>query len=215
MPFTRIGASAKEFLKLAEYAQNFELLEIDLEKAFRLVEGGIDEIVEKATPFMNKVYSIHLRYEPQEGLDAMSVMLRDMELIKEFGAEIGVTHTVYPTSPQELEEQLRTIGDKASQLDVHIAVENLGDRQNKTKGCIWPRDPVRIAEVLDKIGNEHLGLCLDTGHAIGNRVTYWNTDVTVKWIKHTHYNNNVSLANCFTPVLTEVSPPMEVDFRTL
>jgi len=25
----------------------------------------------------------------------------------------------------------------------------------------------------------------------------------------------VSLANCFTPVLTEVSPPMEVDFRTL
>jgi len=29
------------------------------------------------------------------------------------------------------------------------------------------------------------------------------------------FHNNVSLANCFTPVLTEVSPPMEVDFRTL
>jgi hypothetical protein len=37
MPFTRFGASAKEFLRLAEYAKKFEFLEIDIEKAFRLV----------------------------------------------------------------------------------------------------------------------------------------------------------------------------------
>src|SRR3989338_5665188 len=115
----KFGASAKEFDKLAEYARNFELLEVDLEKAVPIA-GTVEDVHRRIEPYQSQLYSVHLRYEPEDGLSGIEVMLRDITLISSFGAKISITHTEYPLTPEQLKEQLKIIGDQAAQLGVYV-----------------------------------------------------------------------------------------------
>ncbi len=195
-----IGASIKEFSKLSEYAENFDFLELDFEHNIK-EEGSIYGILEKAHPYREKIYSIHLRYRPANGKNGIEISCEDVDsliknnLLEEFGVKIFVTHTDYPTNPEEFMQQLASLGKKASQYGVIVTVENLCDRKNKTNGFMAPRNPKEIAALLEQTNNPYLGLCLDTGHAISNSQLTdsldWNTNEARSWLRHVHYNDNI------------------------
>jgi len=213
----KFGASAKEFERFEEYARQFDLLEVDLEKAEKL---GFDlpAVVEMIRPFENRLYSIHLRYGPDKeaGLDGIDVSLRDLEffcqsgLTDELRISTFVTHTDSPREYREFEHHLARLGAAAAQYGVTVAVENLSDRKNKTNGYMDPRNPRKLAEVLDVLRNPHLGLCLDTGHAIGNAgltdSLQWDTDAMRRWIRHVHYNDNVIREDKHLPLGEATNP---------
>jgi len=196
------GASAKEFDRFREYGGEFDFLEIDLEKAVKESIRSMDDVIARALEYKYKIYSMHLSYKPPKdgSVDGIGISISELELLfnaglaKELGVEMFVTHTDYPKNPEELESQLRRLGDAAEKHSVIVAVENVGDRKNKTNGYMAPRNPRELAGVLAKIENPHLGLCLDTGHALGNAgltdSLLWDDDV-IQWLKHMHYNDNV------------------------
>lgn len=206
MPITKLGASVKEFLRIAEYASHFDSLEIDLEKASAQVPS-MDPIVQLMAPYMDKVYSLHLRYKPAQGRSGIDATLEDMDLVKELGVERAVTHTDYPQSSEELEKQLSMISDKAAELSLYVAIENLCDRTNKTSGYMAPRNPNSIADFLERLDNKYIGLCLDTGHAISNlqltNSMQWDANPIKKWLMHVHYNDNVLREDQHLPLSPE------------
>ncbi len=199
----KLGASVKEFSKLIEYAENFGFLELDLEHNIKEGEN-IYSVLGKALPYREKIYSIHLRYKPQNGKNGIETSCEDVDSLmkngslEEFGTRIFVTHSDYPTNPEEFRKQVASLGEKACQYGIIIAVENLCDRTNKTNGFMAPRNPKEIAALLEQIDNPYLGLCLDTGHAISNSELTekdsldWNTEEVRKWLRHVHYNDNLN-----------------------
>jgi hypothetical protein len=211
----QIGASAKEFGRLDEYARQFDILEIDVEKAFKLGLGPVFSIAESAEPFKDRIRSLHLRYNQLKGAscDGVQTSIYDLEFFNRSrlkdAIEIYVTHTDYPQNREQLYEQMQRLGEAAAQQDVIVAVENLGDRKNKTNGYMAPRNPREIAELLDEIGNEHLGLCLDTGHALSNAgltdSLVWDTDAARKWLRHVHYNDNLFRMDDHMPISSATS----------
>lgn len=216
----KLGASAKEFKRLEEYYQNFDFLEIDLEKASDSIDS-MEEIMRRVNLFSDKVHSIHLRYEPTDSKGGFRVILSDMRLSKEFGDKIYVVHTVYPTTPEILERQVRVIGDEAARLGIKVAVENLCDRGNKCGGYNAPRNPVEIVELLEKIGNPSLGLCLDTGHALSNvqrtagESLNWDNLLMRKWLMHVHYNDNTIGGDEHLPISDSTSHELTEGLKNL
>ena len=75
------------------------------------------------------------------------------------GAETSAEDREYKT--RQAEKSLREILDYCSGIDIKIALENLPD----FCVCGLCEDVVRLA---DKLGDDRLGLCLDTGHAHAN-----------------------------------------------
>ena len=218
MPLWQLGASAKEFDRLQEYARQFGLLEIDLEKAEKLGFGPIQNIAQLVIPNKEWVYSIHLRYDPKKdgSADGIDTSISDLEWLcttdlgRQLRANMFVTHTDYPQNVQDLLTQLRRLGEAAKHFNVVIAVENLADRKNKTNGYMAPRNPREMAEALEKIAGEdpelpnYLGLCLDTGHAISNAGLTdsldWNDDLVKRWVRHVHYNDNTIRGDEHMPI---------------
>ncbi|MEI3005116.1 MAG: sugar phosphate isomerase/epimerase family protein [Victivallales bacterium] len=81
-------------------------------------------------------------------------------------------------------ENLRAAGEYAEKCGVRIALENI-DRMEPL--C----DPVCLPKLVDMIGLDNVGYCLDTGHAhcCGSRITAW-----IERMKHkiftTHLHDN-------------------------
>jgi len=185
-----IGASVKELVRIADYAREFDILEVNIQNA---VNDGVEDIAEKVMPFFDKIYSVHLRYRPSSG--GIQLILDSMSFVREFAAVIGITHLNYPTNPEELEKQIRDIGEEADKLGVKIAIENVGDKNERCKGFYPAKDPIGLAGMLEKVGYTNLGLCIDTGHAICNSEKFdslnWDDELVRKWVKHIHYHDNV------------------------
>lgn len=222
----KFGASAKEFGRLGDYAKNFDLLEIDLEKAVKLGFGPIENIVEKAMEFGDKTYSVHLRYKPfdskhKDGIDASIDDLRflcENGYTEKLGIKMFVTHPDYPSSSEMLKSQLARLDNIAKDYGVTIAVENLGDRKNKTRGSLGARNPKEIAQTLEDSDFYALGLCLDTGHAISNAgltdSLNWG-DLVPLWLKHVHYNDNMIRKDDHLPICQDTNKSIIANLKYL
>ncbi len=226
----KLGASVKDFSKLDEYARHFDFLEIDLEKAmdfFNASPTSISElgsVAEAIMPYKEKIYSVHLRYNPAPecGMGGIDATIRDLyvfavDLIREIPVRMFVTHTDYPTNSAQFEEQVRILSHHADRLSTHLAIENLCDRKDKTHGYLTPRNPRDIAELLEKIGNPFLGLCIDTGHAISNAALTdslnWDNDLIRKWVSHFHYNDNTTRMDAHMPISSATDERIIASFK--
>lgn len=223
----KFGASAKEFERLQEYANQFELLEIYLEQDVKTCHDPIENIAAQIIASGKNPYSVHLRYKPflnahKDGVDAA---IYDLSLLcmsgltADLGVELFVAHTSYPKNRYELYNQIIRLGEAAHKYEVVVAVENLCDRKNHTKGYMPSRNPRAIALVLEELGNPHLGLCIDTGHAISNSELTdsleWDDDIVRKWIRHVHYNDNVPGKDLHLPISDTMSRNIIANFKYL
>jgi len=68
------------------------------------------------------------------------------------------------------------------------------------------------------LGSPHLGLCLDTGHAISNAgladSLRWDDNVS-KWLKHVHYNDNTFREDAHLPISSNTSEKLIEQFEHL
>ena len=222
----KLGVSAKEFGQLQQYVEQFKLVEVDLERAEKL-GFPMPKVVEQIRPYQGRVYSVHLRYNTDEvkGTSGIATSIGDLEflcnsgIMKELGVSLVVTHTDYPKDDADLNRQLERLGAAAAKYGIVIAVENLADRSNKTRGYMGPRNPRVIAEFLAKHGNPNLGLCLDTGHAISNAgltdSLEWDNGAMRKWIRHVHYNDNILRGDEHMPVCQATNPKLIASLKYL
>ena len=79
----KFGASAKEFERLKEYANQFELLEIYLEQGLKKGQDPIELIAAQITATRKKPYSVHLRYKPflDEHKDGVNAAIYDLSVL--------------------------------------------------------------------------------------------------------------------------------------
>ena len=117
----KFGASAKEFERLKEYANQFELLEIYLEQGLKKGQDPIELIAAQITATRKKPYSVHLRYKPflDEHKDGVDAAIYDLSVLcmsglaADWGIELFVAHTSYPKNRYELYNQIIRLGEAA------------------------------------------------------------------------------------------------------
>jgi len=219
----KIGASVKDIGSLEQAAEGFERLEIDLSTIL-----GTDSVPdhsalrERLYGVNGKLYSVHLRKgehlqldSREQRLDALEPTIEDIAEIKNYGAEIAVAHLMYPGSFDEMVEQLRTIAKYAEQHGVKVYIENLADRKNHTNGYMGPRDPRIIAEALEEVNSDNLGLCLDTSHAACNDINDYDTELVRKWLRHVHYSEGEKGRDVHLPISARTSKESVAHFEEL
>lgn len=130
-----------------------------------------------------KAYSLHA---PFSGVDISSLdekkrenslhlIKRLMEFCSEVGGEIVIIHPCstemfggarnYFTAKNRVEDSLCTLAALAEKLGTKLAVENLPNIGGWTFGT----EVSELNQLVSKINNPHVGLCLDTGHVFVGR----------------------------------------------
>ncbi|MHA2023712.1 MAG: TIM barrel protein [Candidatus Thorarchaeota archaeon] len=202
-----LGTSVKDWSELTQSAIEFDKLEISLQHAIG-ISGSVDDlaqILQELNPMREKIHSVHLRYDDPE-VDNISRGIQDLTLITETGfhdaldVQVYVVHGGYPKNPSELRHQIERLGAAGEQYGVLVAYENLADKSNKAQGFSWGRDPCRIVEAMEDVGSSNVGLCLDVGHAISNRMTYWDTPEMARWLAHVHCHDTVPSKDYHLPI---------------
>ena len=113
--------------------------------------------------------------DPDVRRAAVELTCRSLGWAAEVGAGVVIVH---PSSSREKEpsggpdgararsrESLSTLADRAGELGLQIAVENMPYREQKFRPGIAVAD---VLELIDGLGN-HVGVCLDAGHSQLNK----------------------------------------------
>jgi len=178
MPKILVGASVKEFEKIAEYHSGFDHLEIDLNCV-------VGDFVKTIRNYSDKVYSVHLSHH------STAAAVSSMRYVKACNGKVAVFHPEYPKNFDELVQDIRIIGKYAAKYGVPVMVENLADRKKKSGWYDGARSPITICQALEMVGDKNLGLCLDTGHAVCNEMTEWTHPLVYRWLRHIHLSDSV------------------------
>lgn len=137
-----------------------------------------------------KVHSLHA---PFSGLDiasldegrrqnSLKLIKKSMESCSEIEGKIVIVHPCSPEIPGDDQSYLRaknktkdslcTLATLAEKLGIKLAVENTTGKRRVGS------DISELTELVSKINNSHLGLCLDTGHAfVGKEDVDFSKDV--------------------------------------
>ncbi|MFB6076362.1 MAG: sugar phosphate isomerase/epimerase family protein [Candidatus Aenigmatarchaeota archaeon] len=111
-------------------------------------------------PFPNTIEVGEVNTEPTDNKD---VFLNSLRVANKLGADPIVVHPGTPleheNGVEELKEFVRDMERLASKYDLTVCLEN------KTKKKKFARNLQNIADILDEMGSENLGMCFDTSHA--------------------------------------------------
>jgi sugar phosphate isomerase/epimerase len=115
--------------------------------------------------------------DDEERLAAIRLTCHSLECADQVGAELVIVHAsgsgaMKGPDPPEISrarsrESLRVIADRAGELGLKIAVENLLIREGRYRPAGTVAD---VLELIDGLG-EHAGVCVDTGHCLLNGVS--------------------------------------------
>ncbi len=111
----------------------------------------------------------------KERKDSLKVIKKSMESCSEIGGEIVIIHPcsiemfgdarIYSTAKNRTEDSLCTLTAFAERLGIRLAVENLPN----IGGWRFGTEVSELNQLVLKINNPHIGLCLDTGHVFVGR----------------------------------------------
>jgi sugar phosphate isomerase/epimerase len=181
----KVGAAVSRLQRLNWYTDVLSHLEINLNIDLLNIRSNRKLQMETLNAHSEMISSVHLSWM------SLKSAIKQVPLINELGAGIGVIHPFYPKSTDEFLGQLYRFAEAAEKFDVKIAVENICDRSNRCKSFPAPTDPIMMAELLEKIGSERLGLCLDTCHALDNGIGKWDTEEIISRLIHVHLSDSV------------------------
>jgi sugar phosphate isomerase/epimerase len=126
-----------------------------------------------------KVHSLHVPFsdvniaslDEGEREKSLDLIKKSMESCSEIEGEIVIVHPCsteisgndqnYLKAKNKTEDSLGTLATLAEKLGIRLAVENLPN----IGGWSFGTEVSELRNLISKINNPHLGLCLDTGHA--------------------------------------------------
>ncbi|MFB6088724.1 MAG: sugar phosphate isomerase/epimerase family protein [Candidatus Aenigmatarchaeota archaeon] len=166
-----ISTTYKHFLSAEEavlecYSLGFSYMQLGAahKKAnIKLLEKLKDELHLKYSmhaPFPN---TIEIDDDPSNPVSNKEVFLNSIKNAHKLGANPIIVHPGTPlkneNGVEELKEFVREMEKLASKYDLTVCLEN------KTKKKKFASNLQNIADILDEINSENLGMCFDTSHA--------------------------------------------------
>jgi hypothetical protein len=191
-----LGCSIKDVDKMQHYVNEFKVFELDMTK---FPKRGLLDKVDKIESAGNQLGAIHLPYHDSE----LDYGLSFVGEIAKFSVRVLVFHLCYPKTELELEQQLCSVAEVAERHAVHVAIENLADRKNKSHGFMAAKDPIALAHAVKETGSELLGITIDTSHAICNQVRWWGDSAVAEMLLHVHLSGGAWGVDAHTSVETK------------
>lgn len=184
----------------------------------RLVQDRVAQLREIMARF-DLAYSMHAPIainlmDEAHGDIMQSAAMVSMNLAAEIGAKIVVLHPgrVPPkdwvdrnTALYQFElDQLGPVADRAAELGVRIAYENISPNPRVIAGqeTSYSLDPVLLAEQLERLNHDAVMACLDISHA-QQGAGLWGFDMLAAckalgpWIGHIHFSDSTGLPAIF------------------
>lgn len=181
-----------------DYLRRFSIFEIDMSRFL-----STNQIMEVSNSIKEKGLSLSAIHLPYHDTD-LEYGLSSVPEVRKLDANVLVLHLCYPKNRTELEEQLSKIADIAEKFSVHIAIENLADRKNKSCGFMKAKDPISLAQSVLETGSKWLVITLDTSHAICNEARWWGDPYIIETLMHVHLSGGAWAADLHTSL--ETSP---------
>ncbi|KGB80429.1 MAG: sugar phosphate isomerase/epimerase [Confluentimicrobium sp.] len=162
---------------------------------------------------MHAPIAINLMDEDHAGLMQRAAIV-SLELAAEIGAKAVVIHPgrVHPKDWVDCQaqlyqfelEQLGPVADRAAELGVQIAYENISPNRRVIAGeeTSYSLDPRLLAQQLDRLNHDAVMACLDISHAQQGAVL-WGFDMIgacaalAPWIGHIHFSDSTGLPSTF------------------
>ncbi|MCQ2796132.1 MAG: sugar phosphate isomerase/epimerase [Bacilli bacterium] len=125
------------------------------------------------------------------------IISQDIKVSKLVGAKICVIHPIWELSLDENVKFIKRFIPLIHELDIKLAIENVWGVKDNKPSIMCSSTASNLKELLDKLNDDHIGACVDIGHAeMGNLNT--SASSIIKTLKdkvftlHIHDNDKYS-----------------------
>jgi sugar phosphate isomerase/epimerase len=206
-----------EIERVLESASYLDLAVFLLRESLGLEPGrSARRMVAALAAYRDRFVSAHLSHDwDQSTASGVPLLAVELDVLSALSIPVGVLHLRYPTDGDDLQRQLDSVERIVRGSGIMVAIENLPDSRNRSRGFGWIRDPARIAADLARRGGADLAACLDTSHAICSGHRSWESEAIASRIAVVHLSDSIPGQDLHGPIGTSTGPALLMDVSRL